>query len=630
MKNPDARKHTEGLRLEAYASAKHLPVDFLKKLGLTDFCLQGTAALRIPYFNEDREEAALRFRLSMDKKFERFRWRNGSKPCPYGLWKLNMAREAGHVALVEGESDCHALWFHKIPALGIPGANSWKEEWAGYFEGINTIYVVVEPDQGGAKLLAWVGKSAISNRVRIVRLERAKDPSALYLRKPKRFLKRWNQAIANSRPWREIEAEQKREKVAVHWKECSEIASEENILDRFAEALKQRGAAGISRIAKIVFLALMSRFLGRIVSIGLKGPSSGGKSFLLESVLAFFPRDAYYELTAMSDKALAYSEECLSHRFVVLCEASALESEWADYFIRSLLSEGRITYETVEKTPEGMRARRIEKPGPTGLLTTTTAVSLHPENETRYLSLRVNDSPKQTKRIIEAEALKVSGRTEDSSKADEALCQWHSLQFWLAGVEHRAVIPFATEVAALIHPVAVRLRRDFPAVMSLVQAHAILHQVNRERDDCGRIIAKLEDDYDTVRELVKGVIAEAAEQTVPKGVRETVKAVETILKSEQRGAEPGATIKEIAQKLGIDRSAAQRRVREGIERGFLATPHESRRGRITRVCTGDPMPEDRVLLPSAKEIGKLWKQAAKPRSVSTTIKRTRKQDDQAA
>jgi hypothetical protein len=28
----------------------------------------------------------------------------------------------------QGESDCHTLWFHGVPALGIPGAANWREE----------------------------------------------------------------------------------------------------------------------------------------------------------------------------------------------------------------------------------------------------------------------------------------------------------------------------------------------------------------------------------------------------------------------------------------------------------------------------------------------------------------------
>jgi nicotinamide riboside kinase len=60
------------------------------------------------------------------------------------------------------------------------------------------------------------------------------------------------------------------------------------------------------------------------VSVAVKGPSSGGKSYLTERVLGFFPESAYYARTAMSERALAYSEEPLQHRFLVLYEAAGL------------------------------------------------------------------------------------------------------------------------------------------------------------------------------------------------------------------------------------------------------------------------------------------------------------------
>ena len=50
-----------------------------------------------------------------------------------------------------------------------------------------------------------------------------------------------------------------------------------------------------------------------------------------------------------------------------------MASDIATYLIRTLLSEGRLRYETVEKTKDGLVARVIEREGPTGLIVTTTA-----------------------------------------------------------------------------------------------------------------------------------------------------------------------------------------------------------------------------------------------------------------
>src|SRR5918912_4470125 len=107
-----------------------------------------------------------------------------------------------------------------------------------------------------------------------------------------------------------------------------------------------------------------------------------------------------------------------------------MSGEFATYLIRSLLSEGRVRYETVGKTSEGIKPRLIEREGPTGLIVTTTAVKLHPENETRLLSLTVTDTQEQTRAVMAALAQEVDEVAPD-------LATWLALPVWLEGAEHR-------------------------------------------------------------------------------------------------------------------------------------------------------------------------------------------------
>src|SRR5215212_10440721 len=354
------------------------------------------------------QEVAVRFRVALDGS-EKFRWRSGDKPRPYGLSLLEDARKAGYVILVEGESDCHTLWFHEIPALGIPGANNWRDRWATYLDGIEKVYAVIEPDQGGDTLREKLtGCEAIRERLHFLELDEHKDPSALHLADPDRFMERFEVALEDAKPWVELERAEARATSQEAWDHCSELAKAPNILERFAAELAQSGVAGEARIAKLLYLAVTSRLLTRPVSIVLKGPSSGGKSHVVERVISFIPEGAYYALTAMSERTLAYSEEPIKHRFLVIYEAAGMSGEFATYLIRSLLSEGCVRYETVEKTSEGIKPRLIEREGPTGLIVTTTAVKLHPENETRLLSLTVTDTQDQTRAVMAALAVEAS------------------------------------------------------------------------------------------------------------------------------------------------------------------------------------------------------------------------------
>jgi hypothetical protein len=358
--NGDAHS-VHGCTLKEYSEEKKLPEDFLRGLGLRDVTYFEKPAVRIPYPDEVGQEAAVRFRVSLDGT-EKFRWRSGNQPLPYGLRLLGEARAAGFVVLVEGESDCHTLWYHEIPALGIPGASNWRDGWATYLDGIEKIYAVIEPDQGGDTLREKLTEcGAIRERLYLLELGEHKDPSVLHLADPDSFKECFEVALEDAKPWTELERAEAEAVSREAWERCQELAQESDILGRFAAELARSGVAGESRIAKLLYLAVTSRLLQRPVSVALKGPSSGGKSHVVERVLSFVPESAYYALTAMSERTLAYSEEPIRHRFLVIYEAAGMSGEFATYLMRSLLSEGRVRYETVEKTSEGMKPRLIER-----------------------------------------------------------------------------------------------------------------------------------------------------------------------------------------------------------------------------------------------------------------------------
>lgn len=144
---------------ENYAEMKHLPPEFLETLGMQTIHIGGKPALKVPYYDLEGVERSVRFRISLTGT-DRFRWRKGSKVMPYGLWRLPEMRKAGWVLLVEGESDAHTAWYHSIPAIGIPGANTWRDSWVEYLEGLD-VCLWREPDEGGSVFMAAVEVSAI-------------------------------------------------------------------------------------------------------------------------------------------------------------------------------------------------------------------------------------------------------------------------------------------------------------------------------------------------------------------------------------------------------------------------------------------------------------------------------------
>ncbi len=373
--------------------------------------------------------------------------------------------------------------------------------------------------------------------------------------------------------------------------EVQGIALLRRILDAVADEVASRGLVGEERLAKTLYLVLTSRLLDKQVSAGVKGHSASGKSYTVETVTRFFPPEAYLEFTAMSERALVYSTEQFAHRTLIVYEVTALregvEDDMTSYFVRSLLSEGRIDYEvTVRGKDGGFTTKKIVKQGPTNLIFTTTKTRVHAENETRILSLATDDSRAQTARVL----LELA----DEDNGDGDLESWRDFQRWLTGAEHRVTIPYARRLAQSVPPVAVRLRRDFGSFLALIRAHAVLHQASRARDNKGCIVATL-DDYAVVRDLVADAIAEGVGATVSDTVRETVAAVAALASGE------GVGLRVIAEKMQLDKSNVSRRVRVAANGGYLRNL-EDKRGKPGRWVTGDPLPESVALLPDPAQL----------------------------
>jgi hypothetical protein len=231
----------------------------------------------------------------------------------------------------------------------------------------------------------------------------------------------------------------------------------------------------------------------------------------------------------------------------------------------------------------------MERTGPTGLLVTTTALNLEPELETRLFSIPISDNAEHTRSVMQAMAAIVAG-AEKGAPLD--LKPWHELQNWLDNNgEHQVVIPYAEELARAIPPVAVRLRRDFGAVLGLIKTHAILHQCQRGRDEQGRIVATMED-YAAVYELVADLVSAGVEASVPATVRETVEAVRVLKTSWPTGVPQSA----VGKHLRLDKGTVSRRINEAIKLGYLVDEQENR-GQPAKLKIGEPMPEEIEVLP---------------------------------
>jgi len=218
LKKADLFPSRSPYTLQEYATEKRLPVEFLKSLGVSD----GDGDVLIPYTNADGTRFRTRARYigwdeDAGKLDRKFRWkRDGDGQTLYGLHRLG-AYTAGYVVIVEGESDCHTLWHHAIPAVGLPGATGWSERRdAARFRDFERIFVVIEcyqdgtPDPGGTTVLQRFEESELRERMQFLYLRRStgfKDPSAIHVADPDQFDSRWKKAMEEALTWADVALE---------------------------------------------------------------------------------------------------------------------------------------------------------------------------------------------------------------------------------------------------------------------------------------------------------------------------------------------------------------------------------------------------------------------------------------
>ncbi|MHB8462580.1 MAG: AAA family ATPase [Vulcanimicrobiaceae bacterium] len=129
--------------LEKLANRKQLPIAFLTENGVEE------TAKGIQFANGNAR-IRIRARANSQKTF----WAEGdTRPMRvYGYDRVEqMALHTKTALIVEGESDSLTAWFHKRPALGVPGSSLYEKLKLEDVSRFDRVAVIREPDEAGRK-----------------------------------------------------------------------------------------------------------------------------------------------------------------------------------------------------------------------------------------------------------------------------------------------------------------------------------------------------------------------------------------------------------------------------------------------------------------------------------------------
>jgi hypothetical protein len=327
-----------------------------------------------------------------------------------------------------------------------------------------------------------------------------------------------------------------------------------DVLDVMAHDLDAMGTVGEEDNKKLLFLAMVSRLLPRPVNVVVKGPSSSGKSHLVRSVADLFGDAAVLQLSSMSARALYYMEASeLTHRVLFIDEY--MPHAGRDHALRLMQSEGRLIVAVTMRDGGVFKTQTRTVDGPIAFITTTTRQSIFDENETRAFSLSTDTSEAQTRRIHEAQR---QARSFSPPRPAYDQATWRRA---LASLEpYPVVVPFAQHIH-LASTGQARDRRDLGRLLSLVEASALLHQMQRRvvgHAEGGALVAEL-DDYRVAYRLARAFLSPPAGDA---RVDELVAACRT-------GGEAGASHYDLMDALSWSRPTVIKYCQQAVKTGRL-------------------------------------------------------------
>jgi len=294
--------------------------------------------------------------------------------------------------------------------------------------------------------------------------------------------------------------------------EAENLLRTPDLLCRAEDLMERLGLVGEKVNRRLVFLAGVGGLLREPVHLVVKGESSAGKNTLVRLPLRLLPEERVTYVTGLSEQALNYHEGPVKGVLVI---EEAGGQKHAEYSLRVAMSEGRVGRMTVNKGENGrLSGETLQVEVSASIVTTTTSAALHAENQTRVFDLWVDESEEQTRRVLEAKARRAAGAC-DTDCPDE-LELWRTVLGLLTSRE--VTIPYADDLADRFPTGAVRARRDFDRVLTLIRVCTLLHQRQREEDGGGRLVADA-DDYELIHPVIQAVLGQSMNGITEKALK---------------------------------------------------------------------------------------------------------------
>lgn len=348
------------------------------------------------------------------------------------------------------------------------------------------------------------------------------------------------------------------------------LTKDPQLFKKRLDAINEAGVVGERKSVAMYFCAMDSRLLPNnmvipnVLAVKNAGHFGAGKSFTLTMCAQIYPEESYFMITNGSAKSLYFLNGGLKHKCLIVTEGfqfqekNAADSELV-YSVRSLISEGRVSYCVVEKGEDG-KLVTVEKKleGPTSFITTTIMNDLEPQLEDRLFTIHPDEGFEQTRDIITMTGLQRADLHKGLDK--KVIDIWKQYHRLLSPVE--VVMPFSPAISSFITKnsrVPLATRRAFNRVLIVVQSVACAYQHQRKRNENNKVIVEICDYW-----MALQIVSEAFRENL--GGQDKV-SEERLSIIEQRGQ---VTSKELAKLFGVSSSQISGWTKSKVKNNILS------------------------------------------------------------
>ncbi|MBI3266399.1 MAG: hypothetical protein HYZ67_05000 [Chlamydiae bacterium] len=223
----------------------------------------------------------------------------------------------------------------------------------------------------------------------------------------------------------------------------------------------------------------------------------------MEQVLTLMPPEDVLLFSRITPQSLFYmGKEALDRKILAIDEREG--SQQADYSIRTLQSRGKLTLAASQKDPKSGEWKTLvrEFEARTPYIESSTRDRINEENLNRSFELYLDETPEQTKKILEAQRKAAAGIDQITEAEKTHLKKlYQNAQRLLHPIEIK--IPYELEVS--IPQNWLRTRRDHERFLSLIKVIALVHQKQRPTEED---LKATPEDIGIARALLSPVIGE--------------------------------------------------------------------------------------------------------------------------